>query len=727
MMQRLACLVVALVALLPRIVLADGPERIRLWHPWRGAEESALLELLEDWDGPPVEVLAVPYDALSAKLGSAIPHGDGPDVFVESHERLGEYHRRRIVADVGDAWEDGAFVEQAQTAVTIDGARLGVPLALKSLALYVNDDLVARTPADLEGIAALAPGLPRGVFALAYEASNAYAHATLLHACGGRLVGDDGSFGFVGPQAEQSIAVVLELLANGVVPPEADGALVTNLFRSDKAAFALSGPWLASDLEASHDAPRYHVEPLPILARTGRRLAPLLTVEALMLSPHGATKAEARRLARWLASAESARRREALARTVTARDDVPSEDPLVRAFLAQAQDAIAMPTTTAMRAAWEPANKALRKILRERGDVAAALAEAEQRFSRVLRPAPPARSPTALLVVLGGFALFGAWRLVLRARDPAMREQLRRSIGPWTWIAHAVFTVGILVVLPLAVGAATSLTAGTPGDVRYVGLANFFDILTARGGPLLASGSFWLTLVVTVVWTIANVALHVGLGLVFGLVLARPVLRLRAVYRVLLIVPWAVPNYVTALAWKGMFHQQFGAVAGLTTALGELLGTPIEPIAWFSSFSTAFAANVATNAWLGFPFMMVVVVAALGSVPKDVLEAAEIDGANRWQRFTRVTLPMIGPSLVPAVVLGAIWTFNMFNVVFLVSGGDPDGTTDILVSEAYRWAFTRDAQLGYAAAYAVLIFVLLFGITRGLDRTAAWSRRRGGA
>jgi arabinogalactan oligomer/maltooligosaccharide transport system permease protein len=308
-----------------------------------------------------------------------------------------------------------------------------------------------------------------------------------------------------------------------------------------------------------------------------------------------------------------------------------------------------------------------------------------------------------------------------------MREQLRRSIGPWTWIAHAVFTVGILVVLPLAVGAATSLTAGTPGDVRYVGLANFFDILTARGGPLLASGSFWLTLVVTVVWTIANVALHVGLGLVFGLVLARPVLRLRAVYRVLLIVPWAVPNYVTALAWKGMFHQQFGAVAGLTTALGELLGTPIEPIAWFSSFSTAFAANVATNAWLGFPFMMVVVVAALGSVPKDVLEAAEIDGANRWQRFTRVTLPMIGPSLVPAVVLGAIWTFNMFNVVFLVSGGDPDGTTDILVSEAYRWAFTRDAQLGYAAAYAVLIFVLLFGITRGLDRTAAWSRRRGGA
>jgi arabinogalactan oligomer/maltooligosaccharide transport system permease protein len=125
---------------------------------------------------------------------------------------------------------------------------------------------------------------------------------------------------------------------------------------------------------------------------------------------------------------------------------------------------------------------------------------------------------------------------------------------------------------------------------------------------------------------------------------------------------------------------------------------------------------VATNVWLGFPFMMVVVLGALTSIPKDVLEAAEVDGATRWQRFRLVTLPLLGPTLLPAVVLGAVWTFNMFNVVFLVSGGDPDETTDILVSEAYRWAFTRDAQYGYAAAYAVLIFLLLAGGARLFGR-----------
>jgi arabinogalactan oligomer/maltooligosaccharide transport system permease protein len=230
---------------------------------------------------------------------------------------------------------------------------------------------------------------------------------------------------------------------------------------------------------------------------------------------------------------------------------------------------------------------------------------------------------------------------------------------------------------------------------------------------------------VTLAWTAVNVVFHLGIGLALGLVLSRPTLRLRALYRVLLIVPWAVPSYVTALAWKGMFDVQFGAITGLIHGLNRTFGTSLEPIAWFSDFSTAFAANVATNVWLGFPFMMVVTLGALTAVPADVLEAAEVDGATRWQRLWRVTFPIIRPALAPAVTLGAIWTFNMFNVVFLVSGGEPDGTTDILVSEAYRWAFTREAQIGYAAAYAVLIFLILLITTRlPAMLSQRWPRRR---
>ena len=136
------------------------------------------------------------------------------------------------------------------------------------------------------------------------------------------------------------------------------------------------------------------------------------------------------------------------------------------------------------------------------------------------------------------------------------------------------------------------------------------------------------------------------------------------------------------------------------------------PVSFFGKFWTAFGANVATNTWLGFPFMMVVTLGALQAIPTDLEDAAAIDGATAWQRFRHVTLPLVKPALVPAVILGSVWTFNMFNVVFLVSGGEPDGSTEILVSEAYRWAFTRSSQYGYAAAYAVLIFVLLLFGTR---------------
>ena len=270
--------------------------------------------------------------------------------------------------------------------------------------------------------------------------------------------------------------------------------------------------------------------------------------------------------------------------------------------------------------------------------------------------------------------------------------------------------VFVLVVLPLAAGALTSLFAGTRSDPRYVGLGNYVAILTARGGPLLGHESFYLTLLVTVLWTVCNVAMHLAIGVTLGVALSRPAMKLKSTYRVLLVLPWAVPSYVTALAWKGMFHRQFGAVNALLAAVGA------EPVSWFSHFATAFSANVATNVWLGFPFMMVVTLGALTGIPREVLEAAEVDGATRWQRFWGVTVPLLKPTMLPAVVLGSIWTFNMFNVVFLVSGGEPDGSTDILVSDAYRWAFTRDAQYGYAAAYAVLIFLLLAGGSRLLSR-----------
>jgi arabinogalactan oligomer/maltooligosaccharide transport system permease protein len=401
-----------------------------------------------------------------------------------------------------------------------------------------------------------------------------------------------------------------------------------------------------------------------------------------------------------------------LAHVVSARVDVAlPDDPIVRGFAEAAREADPMPTSPAMRAVWEPSEKAIRKVLNGSAEPRAALEEAKRRFDDVRRPPPAEASRRPLLVLVGLLLVAGAVALVRRARDEAFRAEVVASFPAYRYLAHAVAALGLLVFAPLLAGAAISLTSGRPGETVYVGVANFVDILTARGGSLFATGSFYVVLGVTVAWTMVNVVLHVAIGATLGVLLSRPVLRMRALYRVLLIVPWAVPSYVTALAWRGMFHRQFGAVTALMTRLRGL-GLDVEPIDWFARFATAFAANVTTNVWLGFPFMMVVTIAALTSLPREVLEAAEVDGATRWQRFSRIVVPIVRPSMIPAVALGAVWTFNMFNVVFLVSGGEPDGQTDILVSEAYRWAFTRQAQYGYAAAYSVLIFALLFGVTR---------------
>jgi arabinogalactan oligomer/maltooligosaccharide transport system permease protein len=702
----------------------EPAKSIVLWHAYRGGEEKALDQIAAQYEdenpGVRVELLSIPFDAYSAKLGAAIPRAHGPDLFIDAHERLGIYLRDGLVSPVGDALPDSdlaAFDSASIDAITIDQKHYAVPLSDKCLALYVNDSLVRSDPKSLEEISALRASLPDDSYPLAYEATSAFFHAPFLHAFGGRMLDDDGHFAFEGSAAASSVDFVRDLTLKRIIPVEPDGALVTRLFASGHAAAAISGPWMQSEIK---DSVHYHVVSLPKIEAAASSkghgdMRPLLTVEGVMLTPTGAQRDDVRAFARYLGGKESALVRATVGEQVVARSDVWSDpaianNPNLKAFHDAAKDTVAMPTSPAMRAAWVPANQAILKVLRGDAKSEAALEEAAARFADAMRPQPPPPSPAPLVIFFGVVLLGFAFLIVQRARSSAFRAAVKKSLPAYKYVTHAALAIFALVVLPLVAGALTSFFAGTQTHPIYVGFSNYARILTARGGPLLGHGSFYLTLLVTVLWTLANISLHVSIGLVLGVALSRPLLKLRALYRVLLILPWAVPSYVTALAWKGMFHTQFGAINAILVSLGA------EPVSWFSHFSTAFAANVATNVWLGFPFMMVVTLGALTSIPKDVLEAAEVDGATRLQRFFRVTLPLLKPTLLPAVVLGAVWTFNMFNVVFLVSGGEPDDSTDILVSDAYRWAFTRDAQYGYAAAYAVLIFFLLLGGTRALAK-----------
>jgi ABC-type sugar transport system permease subunit len=321
---------------------------------------------------------------------------------------------------------------------------------------------------------------------------------------------------------------------------------------------------------------------------------------------------------------------------------------------------------------------------------------------RVAQDPGPAASWPLFLAAGVGLLLALLGHLGVGARITGALREHRAAYG---YIIPAALGMLILVFVPFGYGLTLGFFNHAHGSYTFVGLDNFAEILSGGGRSLTHPLNFYFTLGVTILWTAVNVVLHVAIGLGLAMVLKNPLLGFKGVYRVLLILPWAVPNYITALIWKGMFHHQYGAVNHMLGMIG------VEKVSWFSDFSTAFCANVVTNTWLGFPFMMVVSLGALQSIPGDVYEAADVDGASRWQSFWNITLPLLRPALFPAIILGSIWTFNMFNIIYLVSAGAPGGSSDILITEAYRWAFERGDRYGLASAYALIILVILLVYT----------------
>jgi arabinogalactan oligomer / maltooligosaccharide transport system permease protein len=174
----------------------------------------------------------------------------------------------------------------------------------------------------------------------------------------------------------------------------------------------------------------------------------------------------------------------------------------------------------------------------------------------------------------------------------------------------------------------------------------------------------------------------------------------KSIIRVLLVLPWAVPEYINALTWKNnMFNSQYGIINIILNKLG------VEPLNWLTDATLAFIACIITNIWLGFPFMMMICLGGLQSIPGELYEAADIDGATGWQKFRNITLPLLKPVLLPAAVLSSVWTFNKLTVIYLIAN-PADPNVHILVSKVYTAAFDN-FRFGYAAAFSVIILVII--------------------
>ncbi len=323
---------------------------------------------------------------------------------------------------------------------------------------------------------------------------------------------------------------------------------------------------------------------------------------------------------------------------------------------------------------------------------------------------------SALVIVIGAEALI--YWFAARRRVTSRRLALTIML-----LAPAVVGIAILYLYPLYYELSLSFTKmnirnfvdpglffgltmdGTPlqpwgaeKDI-FIGFQNYIDVFTK---PVLKQTGFWQLLTQTVIWTVVCISFHVVLGIGLALLLNRKI-RGRTIYRALLILPWAIPVFISLQIWRTEFNYQFGAVNQVL----ELFGLP--PQQWLSDPFMNFVAMIMTNVWLGVPFMMVITLGGLQAISSDYYEAAEIDGANGRQQFFGITLPLLRPVLIPAVLLGVFLTFNNINVPFFINQNELE-TSDILVTALYRAGF-QYSRFGFAAAFAFVVFGILLAFT----------------
>jgi maltose-binding protein MalE len=361
-----------------------SPERhgVLLWHAYAGPERAALEEIAAAWNAAHPESrltpVAVPYDAFADKITSAVPGGNGPDLFVYSHDRIGDWAAAGIIEPI-EFWVDDALADRyashAIAAMAYRGSLWGLPMATKSLALYYRTDRIAAPPRTTDELLALAPAMrARGQYPLVYVNPDLYSHAPWLHGFGGAVMTGDGELHIASAEARAALGFARRLVDGGVAPAEASGTLVATLFNEGVAAMAMSGPWFQGDIAPGVP---WRVATLPVVSETGRAAAPFLGAEGILMSARARDKDAAFAVMAYLAGDASAavrarRARQVVPNSASYREPDIGGDPVLRAFRDQLAHTVAMPAAPAMRMAWTPYKTTLGAVLAG-ADPAAAL------------------------------------------------------------------------------------------------------------------------------------------------------------------------------------------------------------------------------------------------------------------------------------------------------------------------------------------------------------------
>lgn len=277
---------------------------------------------------------------------------------------------------------------------------------------------------------------------------------------------------------------------------------------------------------------------------------------------------------------------------------------------------------------------------------------------------------------------------------------IRRKSVPYLYVSPALIGIGMIVVFPIIYCIYISFT-----NMNLYHWNNYEIIGFKNYGRVLGSidSEFYMVLFRTILWTVINVFLQVALGMFLALLLNMKELKFKGLMRTLIIIPWAVPGYISSLVWRGMFNYDFGIINTMLTKIG------LGRVEWLTTPTYGMIACIIVNVWLATPFMMLVCLGSLQSVDGSYYEAAEMDGATTIDKFFKITLPIIKPILLPPIIMTTFVTFKQFDIIYLMTRG-LGGELDVVITYAYNKAFITK-NYSFSAAFSVIIFMILLAFT----------------
>lgn len=271
----------------------------------------------------------------------------------------------------------------------------------------------------------------------------------------------------------------------------------------------------------------------------------------------------------------------------------------------------------------------------------------------------------------------------------------------WLYLTPALLIIFIVIVFPILYTGYISVTNMSLyhwSDYKVIGLDNYARALFKFDSVFLSA------LLTTVLWTALNMVIQLGVGFLIALGLNTPKLRLKRVYKTLLMVPWAVPAYISILLWRGgMFNIEFGVLNKLLTLMG------FGKVDFLSNNVIAFCSCMALNLWMALPFMIATIDGALQSIDRGLYESATLDGAGFWGRIRYITIPGIKPIIAPAAVMTTFITFKQFDIIYLLTqqrGYMTGATLNTVITYAHQNAFVSN-NYGLSGAVSMLLFIVI--------------------